>query len=60
MIEAESVMTWHRNEAVKLRMQSTGQLSEKPISLPTVLLNASRNFADVTALGKNFLQIIQL
>ena len=54
IIPAESVMTWHRNEAVKLRVQSTGHLSEKPISLPTLLLNASRKYADKTALGKIF------
>lgn len=51
IIEADSVVTWHRNEAVKLRMQSSGPLSEKPISLPTLLLNASRNYADKTALA---------
>ncbi|KAI0214317.1 hypothetical protein LSAT2_000559 [Lamellibrachia satsuma] len=51
IVPAESVMTWHRSEAVKLRMQSTGHLSEKPISLPTLLLNASRKYADKTALA---------
>ena len=54
IMPAESVMTWDRSEAVTLRMQSTGHLSEKPISLPTLLLNASTKYADKTALGKIF------
>lgn len=53
MMSADSIISFNRNKPVKLDLSgSNGEESKlAPISVPTLLLNASRQFADETAMA---------
>lgn len=51
VMEADSLMTWERDVPVKLRMEETGPLSEKPICVMTALRITAEKHPYHPALG---------
>ena len=52
LAEAESIRTWRRDGAVKLRMADDGPLSEVPESVITVFRTTVRRMPNLPALGQ--------
>ena len=53
LVEADSIFSFNINKGVKIDLSagSSDPSGIKPISVPTLLLNASRIFSEETALG---------
>ncbi len=54
VLAADSLITWHHDTAVKLRMDTSGPLAEKPISIPTMFQNTANKLPNHLAIGKYF------
>ena len=52
ILPAEKFSTHLRHEPVKLRLKTDGPESEKPISVPTLLVKNVQRHGDGTALGE--------
>ena len=52
ILPAEKFSTHLRHEPVKLRLKTDGPESEKPISVPTLLVKTVQRHGDGTALGE--------
>lgn len=50
VLETDQIMTWSRDEAVKLRMQPNGPLSTRPLSIPTVFSDTVKKLPNHVAL----------
>jgi len=51
VLPSDNLISWHRDQPVKLRMEERGRNSEKPISVITVVRETVRKYPNVTALG---------
>ena len=52
VLPADKISTHLRHEPVKLRLKTDGPESEKPISIPTLLITTVKRHANGTALGE--------
>ena len=52
LVPSDKVITWVRDEAVKLRLGDSGYPGEKPISLPTMFKETVKKSPDAIALGE--------
>ena len=52
ILPAEKISTHLRHEPVKLRLKTDGPESEKPKSIPTLLITTVKRHANGTALGE--------
>ena len=59
LLPSESLFTWKRDDAVKIRMERTGNGSEEPVSVVTFVRNTVNKAANMTALGE-FCKVLSL
>ena len=53
VIAADSLLSWARDQPVKLRMTEKGHNADRPVSVITLLRNSVKQYPNVPALGKN-------
>lgn len=51
VIDTENIMTWHRDEAVKIQLTTEGPASSKPLSIPTVFADTVKKLPNHPALA---------